>query len=193
MLIPGLELRSLGILEVCFISYTFKVFSNELALTCIIWKIIQNFKQMKCMHANGGNKSSFSSLFLSSRPWFIAHCFPHLQKFLCMLPLLNLPPLFTFFQKGLSVKEIWPSNSSKCSRVSCRMSEWVKVAQSCPTLCNPWAYTVHGILQARILEWVVFAFCGGSSQSRDWTLVSHTAGKFFTGWVKKEAQEYWRG
>ena len=56
MLIPGLELRSLGILEVCFISYTFKVFSNELALTCIIWKIIQNFKQMKCMHANRGKQ-----------------------------------------------------------------------------------------------------------------------------------------
>ena len=32
----------------------------------------------------------------------------------------------------------------------------VKVAQSCPTLCNPMDYTVHGILQARILEWVTF-------------------------------------
>ena len=32
----------------------------------------------------------------------------------------------------------------------------MKVAQSCPTLCNPRAYTVHGILQARILEWVAF-------------------------------------
>ena len=36
--------------------------------------------------------------------------------------------------------------------------EWVKVAQSCPTLCNPMDYTVHGILQARILEWVAFPF-----------------------------------
>ena len=32
----------------------------------------------------------------------------------------------------------------------------VKVAQSCPTLCDPMGYTVHGILQARILEWVAF-------------------------------------
>ena len=32
----------------------------------------------------------------------------------------------------------------------------VKVAQLCPTLCNPVDYTVHGILQARILEWVAF-------------------------------------
>ena len=37
----------------------------------------------------------------------------------------------------------------------------VKVAQSCPTLCNPMDYTVHGILQARLLEWVVaFPFSG---------------------------------
>ena len=41
----------------------------------------------------------------------------------------------------------------------------VKVTQSCLTLCDPMDYTVHGILQARILEWVVFPFWG-SSQSR---------------------------
>ena len=43
----------------------------------------------------------------------------------------------------------------------------VKVAQSCPTLCNPVDYTVHGILQARILEWVAVPFFRGSSQPRD--------------------------
>ena len=36
----------------------------------------------------------------------------------------------------------------------------VKVARSCPTLSNPMDYTVHGILQARILEWVAFSFSG---------------------------------
>ena len=41
----------------------------------------------------------------------------------------------------------------------------VKVAQSCPTLCDPMDYTVHGILQARILEWVAFPF-SRSSQPR---------------------------
>ena len=40
----------------------------------------------------------------------------------------------------------------------------VKVIQLCPTLCNPMNYTVHGILQARILEWVAFPFSKGSSQ-----------------------------
>ena len=43
----------------------------------------------------------------------------------------------------------------------------VKVAQSCPTLCDPMDYTVHGILQARILEWAAFPFSRGSSQPRD--------------------------
>ena len=43
----------------------------------------------------------------------------------------------------------------------------VKDAQSCLTLCDPMDYTVHGILWARILEWVAFPFSRGSSQPRD--------------------------
>ena len=67
------------------------------------------------------------------------------------------------------------------------VSEWVKVAQSCPTLCGPMDYTIHGILQARIPEWVAFPFSRGSSQPQDWTQVSHTAGGFFTVWATREA------
>ena len=52
----------------------------------------------------------------------------------------------------------------------------VKVAQLCPTLCDPMDYTVHRILQARILEWVAFPFSRGSSQPRSPTIV----GRFFT-------------
>ena len=50
-------------------------------------------------------------------------------------------------------------------------SNWseVKVFQSCPTLWDPMDYTVHGILQARILEWVAFPFSRGSSKPRDRT------------------------
>ena len=55
----------------------------------------------------------------------------------------------------------------------------MKVTQSSPTLCDPMDYTVRGILQARLLEWVI-AFSRGSSQSRDQTQVSHIAGEFFT-------------
>ena len=46
----------------------------------------------------------------------------------------------------------------------------VKVAQSCPTLCNPMDYTVHGVLQARTLVWVAFPFFRESSQPRSPTL-----------------------
>ena len=54
-------------------------------------------------------------------------------------------------------------------------------------------YTVHGILQARILEQVAFPFSRGSSQPRDQTQVSSIAGGFFTSWATREAQEYWSG
>ena len=45
----------------------------------------------------------------------------------------------------------------------------VKITQSCPTPCDPMDYTVHGILQARILKWVAVPFSRGSSQPRDQT------------------------
>ena len=48
----------------------------------------------------------------------------------------------------------------------------VKVAQSCPTLCDPKDYTVHGILQAGILEWAALPFSRGSSQFRKGTQVT---------------------
>ena len=67
----------------------------------------------------------------------------------------------------------------------------VKVTQSCPTLWDPTDNTVHGILQARILELLVFPFSRGSSKPRDQTQVSHIAGGFFTRWATREAQEYW--
>ena len=51
------------------------------------------------------------------------------------------------------------------------VSESEKVAQSCLTLCDPLDYIVHGILQARTLEWVAFPFSRGSSQPRDQTQV----------------------
>ena len=61
----------------------------------------------------------------------------------------------------------------------------VKVAQSCPTLCDPIHYSppgssVHGILQTRILEWVAIPFSRGSSWPRNQTQVSCIASRFFT-------------
>ena len=61
----------------------------------------------------------------------------------------------------------------------------VKIPQLCPVLCNPMDYSlsgssVHGILQARILEWVAYPFSRGSSQPRNRTGVSCIVGRFFT-------------
>ena len=63
----------------------------------------------------------------------------------------------------------------------------VKVAQLCLTLCDPMDCIVHGILQPQILEWVAFPFSRGSSQPKDRTGVSCTAGRFFTNWTIREA------
>ena len=66
----------------------------------------------------------------------------------------------------------------------------VKVAHSCLSLCDPMDYTVHGILQARILEWVAIPFSRGSSQCRDQIQVSCIAGGFFTSLATREAMPH---
>ena len=63
--------------------------------------------------------------------------------------------------------------------------KWSEVTQSCPTICNPMdcklqGSSLHGILQARILEWVAISFSRGSSLPRDRTHISFSAGGFFT-------------
>ena len=73
-----------------------------------------------------------------------------------------------------------------------------EVAQSCPTLCNPMDYSplgssVHGIFQARILEWVSISFSRGSSWPRDRTQVSCVAGRRFTNWATREAHLHAEG
>ena len=52
-------------------------------------------------------------------------------------------------------------------------------------------YTIHGILQARILEWVAFPFSRVTSQPRDQTQVSRIAGRFFTSGATREVQGNW--
>ena len=54
-------------------------------------------------------------------------------------------------------------------------------------LCSLPGSSAHGILQARTLEWTAVPFSGGSSQPRNWTQVSHTAGRFFTICATREA------
>ena len=69
-----------------------------------------------------------------------------------------------------------------------------EVAQSCPALCDPMDYStpgssVHGIFQARTLEWVSIFFSRGSSWPRDQTRVSHIVGRCFTVWATREVSQ----
>ena len=71
----------------------------------------------------------------------------------------------------------------------------VLILQSCRTLCKltdcslPGS-SAYGMLQARIMEWVVIPFSRGPSWPRDWTQVFCIAGKFFTTWAIREASIY---
>ena len=67
-----------------------------------------------------------------------------------------------------------------------------EVAHSCWTLCYPIdcslsGFSVLGIFQARVLEWVAISFSRGSSRPRDWTQVSCIVGRCFTVWATREA------
>ena len=81
--------------------------------------------------------------------------------------------------------------TSMCSIIFCTSIslsvENFSSSTECPTLCDPMdcsspGSSVHGILQACILEWVAIPFSRGSSQPRDWIQVSHLAGRAFTIW-----------
>ena len=69
-----------------------------------------------------------------------------------------------------------------------------EVTQSCPTLWYPTdgslpGSSVHGIFQARILEWVAISFSRRYSRPRDWTRISRIVGRRFTLWATREVQE----
>ena len=79
----------------------------------------------------------------------------------------------------LLLQQIFPTQEPNWGLLHCR--------QMCLTLWNPMNYTVHGILQARILEWIVVPFSRGSSQPRDQIQVSLIVGRFFTSWATRES------
>ena len=93
------------------------------------------------------------------------------------------------FNLGLLVSE-----SLSATSVNYNLPKKVKmsVSQSCPTLCDPMdcslqVSSVHGVLQARIPEWVAISFSRGSSWPRDQTWIGHIACRFFTVWATREA------
>ena len=90
----------------------------------------------------------------------------------------------TFF--GRQTFCYWATREARYSNCCCL------VAKSWPTLCDPLdcsspRTSVHGILQARILEWVAISFSSGSSQPRDWTCVSCFVRQILYHWTTREA------
>ena len=118
---------------------------------------------------------------------------PHNPYSLRMTPSLPVTSIITYILKSLNsvVTTCLPNSRhisnclldtieeyiTRCLYLGCLK---VKVTQLCLTLCDPMNYTVHRILQVRILEWVASPFSRVSSQPRDRTQVSHIAGGFFT-------------
>ena len=72
---------------------------------------------------------------------------------------------------------------NKVQKTCLHLCMCAQLLQSCPILCDPVDYSppgssVHGVSQARILEWVAISFSRGFSEPRDWTRVSCIAGRF---------------
>ena len=94
---------------------------------------------------------------------------------------MSNPECVSWIVQTSHFQPIWVFQKYMCVCVCVCVCE---VPQSCPTLCNPVdcsppGSSVHGILQARILEWVAISFSRGSSRPRDWTWVSCFAGRRF--------------
>ena len=97
-----------------------------------------------------------------------------------------------YYEKRITVLSKPESQPHRPGRFSTTLP-WKKseVVQSCPTLCDPMDYSlpgssVYGIFQARVLEWVAISLSRGSSQPRDQTRVTCTAGRCFTVWATRE-------
>ena len=110
------------------------------------------------------------------------HCLASMQN------QCNCAVVWEFFGIGF----LWDWNENWPFPVLQPLLEESEVAQSCLTPCNPMncsppGSSIHGIFQARILEWVAPPFSRGSSQPRDQTPVSHIASRLFTVWATKFA------
>ena len=120
---------------------------------------------------------------------FSKACFP-MENIDITLPLILV---FLFFLFIIFYKLVLSGNVvSGGNNVS--LTKWLsEVAQSVqifvtPMDCSLLGSSVHGIFQARVLEWVAISFSRGSSRPRDWTQVSCFAVRCFTIWATREAQ-----
>jgi len=100
--------------------------------------------------------------------------------------------------KGTRSRRKWQRRNGSLGRKGPLSILWVRYKNClehswklCPTLCNPMdcslpGSSIHGIFQARILEWIAISFSRRCFWPRDWTRVSHIVGRRFTVWDTRE-------
>ena len=107
----------------------------------------------------------------------------------------HVPQFLHYYLTLCFIKIYWNRIHLQCCINFWHTATWFgyacEVAQSCLTLgdsmdCGLPGFSIHGIFQARILDWVAISFSRGSSRPRDWTQVSHIAGRCFTIWAIRE-------
>ena len=118
-----------------------------------------------------------------NKVWHCFHCFPNLfpMKWWDKMPWSSFSecwaPLPKIFIKVLCIK------AKTRNRLLLLLSHSA-MSNTCELMdCSPPGFSVHGVFQAKILEWVAIPFSRISSQPRDRTQVSRIAGRLFTGWV----------
>ena len=106
---------------------------------------------------------------------------------MCLLLVIDIEIFSTNLRISVSEKDLRKKERKKVKSLT--LWKW-----KCLTLCDPMdgsppGSSVHGILQARLLEWVAISFPRGSSWPRDRTQVSHIAGRRFNLWATREGAE----
>ena len=112
-------------------------------------------------------------------------------------PLHNSANLSSCLDLNITTTGSWlpPVRSTQSERPFTKLSHKLSISLFYSTLCKLMdcslsGSSVHGIFQARILEWVAMPSFRGSSQLKNWTQVSHNVGRFFIIWTTREAPFY---
>ena len=129
-------------------------------------------------------------------PYLFLYVFTE-YRYMFIITTVTMKTSFIYWKQSSEIKlhfcnilKTWPPFSFYLPSVH-NAIEWVsEVTQSCPTPCNHMdcslqGSSVHGIFQARVLEWVAISFSRGSSQPRGWTRVFRIAGRCFNIWAKQ--------
>ena len=157
--------------EFCNMTFSLWIFSCNVSISFRSWHVmivpvLIHFCLCENWHHQCWSLSGWAERFSMC---ICSECALHLRC--CGPPVFTSLPLIFFPVSLCSFEVKWSESHSVVSH----------------SLLDTMDYTVHGILQARILEWVAFPFSRGSSPHRNWTRVSCVAGRYFTNWAMREA------